>query len=466
LFAMVCGYLPFEDSNISTLYKQIIRGDYTLPRWVSASFRDFMSHILATDPNERYSVEEIRQHPWYVHVVNPLRFEEDDPNRFNQGVLSQLSELGISVQHVLDDLNAEGHTYQTAAYHLLLKRQRRNKEKNDFFLGLCRPGSDRPITSSAPQAPIIPPYQTMVNSHIKASKTSSQHTRESPRLSDHAKELPLPVLVVDTDQLIPFSPEPEHIFQPSLSPQDEKCSHGYSARRLSLPQISKNEKDFKASHWDQETKESFILINGQKQKSSLNEQSVFQQAAVNDPDTLAGTLSPQRPREHSHSPVNQSPITRRWASKLVEESRRASLGFTSKHVNDICALGNTLVAKAPATSHNTPTDSPRMRFKTCLTGNDSSRPSHGSRKCGNSVEEEHTVTLFHQDSMTLTNSPRNGSIARPRHKSGDSRAEQRVGATPKDSKFSNFFLSTNQSSNSSGKASSTTPQRHDKSKRI
>jgi len=28
LFAMVCGYLPFEDKNTSNLYKKIMNGEY------------------------------------------------------------------------------------------------------------------------------------------------------------------------------------------------------------------------------------------------------------------------------------------------------------------------------------------------------------------------------------------------------------------------------------------------------
>jgi 5'-AMP-activated protein kinase catalytic alpha subunit len=35
LFAMVCGYLPFEDSNTSQLYKKILSGEYILPNFVS-----------------------------------------------------------------------------------------------------------------------------------------------------------------------------------------------------------------------------------------------------------------------------------------------------------------------------------------------------------------------------------------------------------------------------------------------
>jgi 5'-AMP-activated protein kinase catalytic alpha subunit len=37
LYAMVCGYLPFEDPNTSALYKKIISGEFKIPKFVSQS---------------------------------------------------------------------------------------------------------------------------------------------------------------------------------------------------------------------------------------------------------------------------------------------------------------------------------------------------------------------------------------------------------------------------------------------
>lgn len=34
-YAMVCGYLPFEDPKTSNLYKKIMSADYTLPKFLS-----------------------------------------------------------------------------------------------------------------------------------------------------------------------------------------------------------------------------------------------------------------------------------------------------------------------------------------------------------------------------------------------------------------------------------------------
>lgn len=64
LFAMLAGYLPFEDPNTSQLYKKILAGDYKFPKYISMEARDFLKNILVTDPSKRYGVHDIRKHPW------------------------------------------------------------------------------------------------------------------------------------------------------------------------------------------------------------------------------------------------------------------------------------------------------------------------------------------------------------------------------------------------------------------
>lgn len=68
LFAMVCGYLPFEDPKTSNLYKKILSADYQIPKFVSAECADLLTRILNTNPDARFSVAEIRDHPWFKQV--------------------------------------------------------------------------------------------------------------------------------------------------------------------------------------------------------------------------------------------------------------------------------------------------------------------------------------------------------------------------------------------------------------
>ena len=47
LYAMLCGYLPFEDSNTSELYKKIMNTDPVLPNFLSKNAKGMLMGILA-----------------------------------------------------------------------------------------------------------------------------------------------------------------------------------------------------------------------------------------------------------------------------------------------------------------------------------------------------------------------------------------------------------------------------------
>ena len=62
LFALICGYLPFEDSNTTMLYKKITNGEYRCPKFISEEAKDLLSRILKTNPEERYTIDQIKSH--------------------------------------------------------------------------------------------------------------------------------------------------------------------------------------------------------------------------------------------------------------------------------------------------------------------------------------------------------------------------------------------------------------------
>ena len=68
LFAMVCGYLPFEDEVTAKLYKKIGKADYQCPKYVSENFKDLLSKILNVNPQTRYTIDQIRNHEWSKQV--------------------------------------------------------------------------------------------------------------------------------------------------------------------------------------------------------------------------------------------------------------------------------------------------------------------------------------------------------------------------------------------------------------
>lgn len=46
LYALVCGFLPFEDPDTAKLYKKILRGKYMIPSFISASVVDLIDSVL------------------------------------------------------------------------------------------------------------------------------------------------------------------------------------------------------------------------------------------------------------------------------------------------------------------------------------------------------------------------------------------------------------------------------------
>jgi 5'-AMP-activated protein kinase catalytic alpha subunit len=74
LYAMTCGYLPFEDPNTSKLYKKILNCDYLIPGVISKAAKDLIRKVLNTDPQKRFLVNDIRTHEWYTQV-KPVEME-------------------------------------------------------------------------------------------------------------------------------------------------------------------------------------------------------------------------------------------------------------------------------------------------------------------------------------------------------------------------------------------------------
>ena len=71
LYAMLCGYLPFEgdsesETNNVELFKNILECEPELPDFLSDMSKDLIYEILNPDPEERISIKRIKKHPFYL----------------------------------------------------------------------------------------------------------------------------------------------------------------------------------------------------------------------------------------------------------------------------------------------------------------------------------------------------------------------------------------------------------------
>lgn len=89
LYAMLSGYLPFDDdpqnsdgSNLARLYHYITHTALTFPEYIQATPRDLLRKILVSNPNKRLNLKQVRNHQWLAsHApflsVTPLEWDKN-----------------------------------------------------------------------------------------------------------------------------------------------------------------------------------------------------------------------------------------------------------------------------------------------------------------------------------------------------------------------------------------------------
>ena len=65
LYGMLSGFLPFSDKDDEINKKQVIKGEIKYPDFFSDMAIDLLKHMLDIDPMTRYTLQEIKDHPWF-----------------------------------------------------------------------------------------------------------------------------------------------------------------------------------------------------------------------------------------------------------------------------------------------------------------------------------------------------------------------------------------------------------------
>lgn len=64
LFALIAGFLPFDEELIPALFKKIREADYHIPSHVPTIVADLIHRMLQPDPIKRINFSMVKKHPW------------------------------------------------------------------------------------------------------------------------------------------------------------------------------------------------------------------------------------------------------------------------------------------------------------------------------------------------------------------------------------------------------------------
>ena len=126
LYAMVCGYLPFEDNDNEILFRKILECNLEYPNNLSDNVIDLMNKILVTKPERRIDIDGIKKHPFYLQgkeIFEKIHPELIEMVKFvNQ---SQPADLGIK-NNIICDIGENSN--------IVVKNNEKNLESNNNLI--------------------------------------------------------------------------------------------------------------------------------------------------------------------------------------------------------------------------------------------------------------------------------------------------------------------------------------------
>ena len=80
LYAMLCGYLPFDGDNNQEIFQSIVECKPEFPDFLEDDSINLLIWILNSEPGERISIEEIKCHPFYLKGKSyyTIQYEDSD----------------------------------------------------------------------------------------------------------------------------------------------------------------------------------------------------------------------------------------------------------------------------------------------------------------------------------------------------------------------------------------------------
>ncbi|XP_054706769.1 maternal embryonic leucine zipper kinase-like [Uloborus diversus] len=129
LYALLCGFLPFDDENVAKLYRKIQKGRYFCPSWLSSESKTILFELLQVDPRRRISIENLKIHPWVMKGYEaPVDWYFTRSVKLDQNCLAELAVYHRRSMRSLEfSIQRNNFDYLHASYLLLESKKESGK---------------------------------------------------------------------------------------------------------------------------------------------------------------------------------------------------------------------------------------------------------------------------------------------------------------------------------------------------
>ncbi|KAL3323048.1 hypothetical protein AABB24_040248 [Solanum stoloniferum] len=78
LYVLMAGYLPFEETDLPTLYTKIKAAEFSCPFWFSPGATSLIQKIIDPNPQTRIKIDGIKRDPWFRKNYRAVRAKADE----------------------------------------------------------------------------------------------------------------------------------------------------------------------------------------------------------------------------------------------------------------------------------------------------------------------------------------------------------------------------------------------------
>ena len=177
LYAMLAGYLPFDDDplnpdseNINLLYKYILNTPLAFPEWVSKDARDLLHKILVPDPLKRCTLQDIAKHPWLRKYASLFDRTVED--------LEQLAAEGDEQKRFMLEKQREAILYHEQAASANMSRSQSSTTATRHQSAMVTSSTNQQLSISA-NGLMLPPPGSRPSAHVVPSREASSSSKRA-----------------------------------------------------------------------------------------------------------------------------------------------------------------------------------------------------------------------------------------------------------------------------------------------
>lgn len=129
LYALLVGWLPFDDDNMQVLYRMIQKGSYEIPPFLSQGSTKIIGQLLKHKPAHRLTMAKLQVHPWLLQGTKLTKIEHASTltarETLDRHVVHELAKFyGTDVPSMEQWVTQWNYDALSANYHLLAQKRR------------------------------------------------------------------------------------------------------------------------------------------------------------------------------------------------------------------------------------------------------------------------------------------------------------------------------------------------------